>query len=126
MGSRLVLVNENGSGIALENLHHVFFSDFRLTFHDDLVALDRYNFAGILINEVLVPALEHTCSKTLAKIFLKVGLVDLHLFCKVENLKDVLVGLKTDGTQEGSNRQFLLTVDVCIHHIVDVCCKLNP
>src|SRR5690606_4624733 len=29
-------------------------------------------------------------------------------------------------TQQRSNREFLLTVDVCVHHVVDVGSKLHP
>ena len=43
-----------------------------------------------------------------------------------ENLQNVLVLLETDGAQQSGNGQLLLTVDVSVHHIVDVRCKLNP
>ena len=43
-----------------------------------------------------------------------------------ENLKNVLIILKTDGSQQSGNRQFLLTVNVSVHDVVDVSGKLNP
>ena len=91
-------MNKNRSGIALEDLHHVLFRNLCLTFHDYLVTLDRYYFTGILVNEVLVPALQHACGETLAKHLLQIALVHLYLFGKFENLKDVLVSFETYST----------------------------
>ena len=44
----------------------------------------------------------------------------------VEDAQDVLVGLITDGTEQGGHRQFLLPVDISVHHIVDVSGELHP
>ena len=110
----------------IEDIINVVLSKFSLTLHDNLVALDRYNLAGILVNEVLVPRLEHTCSKLTTDGSLHILLVDLHLLSKVEYLKDILVLLVAHGTEKSCYGQLLLTVDVSIHNIVDVSSKLNP
>ena len=39
---------------------------------------------------------------------------------------DFLIGFETNGTEEGRHGQLLLTIDVCVHDIVDVSSKLNP
>ena len=57
---------------------------------------------------------------------LEVRLVHLHVFRQIKNLENVLVILKSDGSQQSGNRQFLLTVNVRIHDVVDVGGKLNP
>ena len=49
-----------------------------------------------------------------------------HFVCKTENVDDVLIAIETDGTEQGGYRKFLLTVDVGIHHIVDVRSELDP
>ncbi len=117
---------EDCRGVALKDLNHVVLGDLCLTLHDYLITLDRYNLTGILIHEVLIPALKHTGSKALANVLLQVGLVHLHLVCKFENLQDVLVSLETDSTQKGCHWQLLLTVDIGVHDIVDVGGELNP
>ena len=41
-------------------------------------------------------------------------------------MQNFLVGFETDGTKECRHGQLLLTIDVCVHDIVDVSSKLNP
>ena len=117
---------KDGRSTALKNLVNIILGDFSLTFHDNLITLDGNHFTGILINEVLVPAFQHTGSQIATNHLLHVLLVHLHFLSEVENLKDILVSFKTDGTQKRGYGQLLLTIDVSIHHIVDVSCKLNP
>ena len=117
---------QDGVGTALQNIHHVILGNLRLTFHDDLITLDRYNLTGILVYEVFVPTLQHTGGQLRTYDILQCLFVDLHLFCKIENLQDVLIGLETDSTQQGGHWQLLLTVDICVHDIVDVSSKLYP
>ena len=119
-------MNKNGLCTALENIQQVLVGNLCLTLHDDLITLNGYNFAGILINEVLVPALQHTCCQLLAYHLLQGCLVNLHLLSEVEDLQDVLIGFEADGTKKSSNRQLLLTVNISIHDIVNVRSKLNP
>ncbi len=103
-----------------------FFGKFGFAVDYHLGALDCHNLAGVLVVEVLDPCLHHTCRKFAAYGFLEVGLVYLYLFGQSEDLDDVLIALQADGTQESSDRQFLFTVDVGIHHVVDVRGELNP
>ena len=122
----LVLVDKNRRRITLKDINQVILSDLCLTFHDNLITLNRYYLTCVLIRELLVPALKHTCSKTLSNILLKVGFVYLNLVGEFKYLKYIPVSLKTNSTQKSCNRQLLLTVDICIHHIVNVGCKFNP
>ena len=126
LGRRLVLVDKNGVSTALQDVDHVLLGNLGLTIHDDLVTLDGHHLASILIDEVLVPTLQHTGGEFAADDLLQGGLAHLHLLGQVEDLQDVLIVLETDGTKQCRNRQLLLTVDVGIHHVVDVGGKLNP
>ena len=119
-------MHKDGLGTTLQNVHQVVFGNFRLTLHDHLIALDRNHFARIFIDKVLVPTLQHTCSQLAANGFLQSSLVDLYFLREVENLQDVLIILETDGTEQCSNRQLLLTVDVSVHHIINIRGKLYP
>ena len=119
-------MQKHRSSTTLYNLLNVVGSKLSLTFHDHLVTLDRYNFTCILIYEVLIPALQDTSSQLATDSSLHILLVHLHLFSEIEDLENILILLITDGTEQGSNRQLLLTVNVSIHHIVDVSSKLNP
>ena len=125
-GVCLFLVEEDGVDAGFKNQVDTLFIKLLLAVDDDLVTLDGNHFAGILVHEVLHPGAEHTGGELAAKGLLQVGLVDLDLLGQVENVNDVLVGLKTNRTQKSGHREFLLTVDVGIHDIVDVSCKLNP
>ena len=101
-------------------------SKFCLTLHDHLITFDRNHLAGILINEVLIPTLQYTSSQLTTYGSLHIFLIHLYLLSKVENLKNILILLITNSTEQGRYRQLLLTVDVSIHHIVDICSKLYP
>ena len=119
-------MNENRLCTTLKDLHHIGLSNLRLTFQDNLITLDRNNLTGILINEVLVPALQYTGSQLRADNLLQSLLVNLHFLSKIKNLQDVLICLKADSSQQSGYRQLLLTVDVGIHHVVDIRSELNP
>ena len=102
------------------------FFQFRFTVDKDLCTFNRNHFTGVFIHEVFHPSTDYTGGKACTDIFLQSGLAHLHFLGKVENLKDILVCFKTDCTQERGDRQFLLTVDVRVHHIVDVGSELHP
>ena len=119
-------MHKDGRSTTLKNLVNIVFGNFRLTLHDHLISLNGNHLTGIFIDKVLVPALQHTGCQIAANHLLHVLLVHLHFLCKVKNLKDVLISLEADGTQQCGNGQLLLSVDVSIHHIVDVGSKLNP
>ena len=92
--------------------------DYSFTIDNDFVTLDGNNFTGIFVYKILYPLTSHH--------LLEIRLVYLHVFRQIKDLENVLVILKTDGSQQSSNRQFLLTVNVSIHDVVDVGGKLNP
>ena len=119
-------MEENALCSGFDDGIHVFGFEHRLTVEDDLVTLDGYHLTGIFVHEVFHPALQHTGGELASDDLLQVGLVDLDLFGEFENLEDVFVSFKADGTQEGRNGQLLLTVDIGVHHVVDVRGELNP
>ena len=119
-------MKQHGRNATIENFSNVFFRNFGFALHNHLIALDRNNFASVFINEVLVPTLQHTSSETLTQRLLHILLIYLNLLGKVEDLQDVAVVFVADGTQQSSYRKFFLTVDVSIHHIVDIGSELNP
>src|SRR5688572_26766575 len=95
-------------------------------FKDDLVTLNRNYFTGILIHEIFYPCLKNTCSKFSSNGFLEGCLAYFQFISQSENFKDILVGLVPNCTKQSGDREFFLTIDVCIHDIVDVSCKFNP
>ena len=109
-----------------ENLVDIIFCQLGFALHDDFVTLNRYNFTRILIYEVLIPALQHARCQLTTDSSLHVLLVDLQLFSKVKNLQDIFILLIAHCTKKGCYRQLLLTVDIGIHDIIDVCSKFNP
>ena len=110
----------------IEDLLDVILGDNGLAVDQHLITVDRNNLAGIFVDEILHPGLEKTGSELAADTFLKIGLVDLYFLSQTEYFNDVLIALKTDSAQQGCHGQFLLAVDIGIHHIVDVRCKFNP
>ena len=120
------LMQEDRLGAAFEDLLHVLLLEDGLAVYDHVVTLDGNHLARILIHEVLDPGRKDACGEFTADGLLEIGLRDLHFVCQVENLEDLLVGLITDGTQQRSDGQLLFTVDVGIHHVVDVRSELYP
>src|SRR5664280_3568747 len=47
-------------------------------------------------------------------------------FSEVKNLEYLLVAFEPYSAEECCNRQFLLPVDICIHHIIDISGKFYP
>ena len=119
-------MNQNSRNVTIQDNLDSIVCQFTFTIQDYFITLDRYNFTGILVNEVFRPTLQHTGSQLLAFSLNKVLTGNLNLFCKVKDLKNVLIVLKANCSQQSCNGQFLLTVDVCIHDIVNVSSKLNP
>ena len=100
--------------------------DYGFTVDNNFVTLDRNNFTGIFVYKILNPCFQYTCRQLTTYNLLEVRLVHLHVFCQVEDFKNILIILKTDSSQQCGYRQLLLTVDISIHDIVDVGSKLNP
>ena len=80
----------------------------------------------ILIYEILHPSLQNTSGQLTSDKLLQVCFRYLHLFRKVEDFKNISIAFKTNSSQKSSYRQFLFTVDVSVHHIVDVRSELDP
>ena len=126
VGSLGVLVDEHRADTGINDSVVVVLGNLGLALEHNLVTRNADDLTRILIDEVLGPALQHTGSELTTHQALAVLLIDLHLLSEVEDLKNILIALEADGAKQRGNGQLLLTVDVSIHHIVDVGSKLNP
>ena len=123
----LVLVfDEDGFHIQVEDFLNVFLGEFDIALDDHLGTLHGDDLAGVLVDEILGPGLHHTSGELFAENFLQIILVDLHLFGELKDIEDILVGLVADGAEQRGDGQFLLTVDIRIHDVVDIGRKLHP
>ena len=104
VGSRIVLVEEDGLRTRVEDILDVFFLEDGLTLDDRDVALDVDHLAGLFVDEVFVPGLEDAGRHLATDAFLQVFLGNFHLAGQAEDVEDVLVALETDGAQEGGYR----------------------
>ncbi len=122
----IFLVEQHRLDIRIGDHIDVLFLEDGLAIDDHFGTFDVGDLTGLVIDEVLIPFLRHVSGELLADELLEVSLGGLHLLGDVENGEDILVRLISDGAQQGSNRQFLLSVDVRVHHVVDVGGKLHP
>ena len=122
----LLLVEKNGLGTRFQNCLQRLRSQLFLALYNDGVTLDRRYFTGIFIHEILYPCSHHISGQFTTDTCLQRLAVHLHLFCQIEAVEDVTIGLETDGAEQCGNRQFLLTVDVSIHDLVDIRSELDP
>ena len=97
-----------------------------LAVDNNLITFYGNHFPCIFIYKVFHPRLQHTGGQLSSDSLFQAGLVDLYFFRQIENFQNILVAFKTNRPQQRRNRQFLFTVDVRIHHVVDVGCKFNP
>ena len=105
---------------------HIVFVKNAVAVQYDLVTLNGYYFTGVLINEVFRPATQYTGCKTAANMSSQGLLVYLHFISHAEKLQYVLICFITNCTEQCGYREFLFTVDVRVHHIVDVGSELHP
>ena len=119
-------MEEDGIYSRFEDVNDVVFIQYRLAVNDDFRAFDRNNFTSAFVYKVFSPSADYATCDLAANHLLKVGLVDRNLFCKIKEQQDVLIVSITDGTEQRCYRQLLLTINVSIHHAVDIRCKLNP
>ena len=119
-------MEQNRLGTAFKDFLDVALLDGSVAVDDHLIALDGGHLTGVLVVELLGPRLEQARGQLAAHSLLEVRLVDLDFLGKSEDFDNVVVGFKSDGPEQCGHRQFLLAVDVGIHHIVDVGCKLDP
>ena len=97
-----------------------------LTVEHHLVPLDAHHFTRILIHEVFDPRLQDTCGQTATNGALQARFGDLHFIREAEDVQDVTVCFETDSTQQRGYGQLFLSVDVRVHHAVDVGREFNP
>ena len=119
-------MHEDRLGSATDDFFYMLCLQHGLTVENDLVTLNGNNFTGIFVHKILYPTLQDTGCQLTAHHLLQSSLVDLDFLGKIEYLKNILIILKTNGTKKSRHRQLLLTVNISIHHIVDVRCKLDP
>ena len=120
-------MNENRFS-ALHDFRDILLSDLRLALKNNLMTVVGIHLTGILIYTVLMISTENSCGK-LAMVgskLLQVLFRCLYLFSKIEKVKNLFIRFETNSTEQCGNRQLLLTVNVSIHYIVDIRCKLNP
>ena len=119
-------MNEDVLDARFKNQVDMFRLDNRFTVDDNLVTFDRNNFTRIFINEIFRPCFQHTSRKLAPHDFLQIRFGYLNVLCKIEDFKYILVIFKAYSSQQRCNRQLLLAVNISIHDIVYVSCKLNP
>ena len=119
-------MNQDILDTRIDNLIDMFFLNDSLTVDNYLITLDRNNLTGIFINEIFNPSFQYTCSQLAAYYLLKICLIHLNIFCQVKNLKNIFIIFEAYRSQQRCYRQFFLSIDVCVHHIIDVGSKLNP
>ena len=112
--------------IKFQNSFNIILGEFLVALDDDFGTFHRNDLTGVLVNKVLRPGVNDSGGKLFSDDFFQIGLGDLHLFSKREDVQNIFVRLKTDSSQQRSNRELFLSVDVSIHDIVDVGGKLHP
>ena len=119
-------MQQNRLGTALDNLVDMLFLEHRFSVNDHVVTFDRNHLARILVHEILDPGRKNPGGQLAPDGLLQSGFGHFHFVREIENLEDLLIGFETDGTQQGRNGQLFLTVDVRVHHVVDVGSELDP
>ena len=122
----ILLMKQDGAYAGIKDFLYVIFFKHGFTVDYHLVAVNRHNLAGILVDEILHPRAQHTGGKFTSKSLFEVGFGNPEFLCKVENLNDVFIAFKPDRTEKRSYGKLLLAVDIGIHHVVDVGGELNP
>ena len=97
-----------------------------ITLKKNLVTVNGYHLAGILINEVFCPCFQNPCCQFTANGFFNGFFVRLNFFGEAEQIQNVFIVTVTDCTQQSGYGKFLFTVNVCIHHRVHIGCKFYP
>ncbi len=119
-------MEQDGFYIRFHDDIDVFLFEHRISVEYDFVPLDGNHLSGILVHKILMPGIEYPGGQFTAQDFFQPGFGHLYLFRKIEDFEDVLVALVSDGPEQSSHRQLFLTVDIGVHHAVDVCSKFDP
>ena len=119
-------LNQDRLDVEFLDFGEMIFGEFDIAFDDDLGTFHGDDFASVFIDEVFDPTIDDTSREALADEFFNIRFADFDFFGKVENVEDVFVGFVSDGAEQGSDGEFLFSVDVSIHDIVDIGSKLHP
>ena len=126
VGICLVLLEKDGLDVCVEDSFDVLFVEDDSSLDDRHGPFDRNDLSCVVIFEILSPGLENLGCEFPALVCLQGLLIDRNLVSEVEYVDDVLVRVVADSPEKCRYRQLLLTVDVGIHHVVDVCCEFYP
>ena len=122
----ILLVQDDGLGTGISDQFDVLLFQDGLTVEHHLVPLDAHHFTRILIHKVFDPRLQNTCGQASTNGALQACLGDLYFVCEAKDIEDVAVRFEADGTQQCRHGQLFLSVDVRVHHAVDVGREFNP
>ena len=122
----IVSLNQDGLDVKFKDFVDMFLGELHIALNNHLGTLHRDYFAGILVNEVLGPRLHHTGGELFADDFLQTVASHFDFFSQSEDIKDVLVRLIADGAEQSGDGEFLLTVDIRVHDVVDIGRELHP
>ena len=122
----IILMKKDSFNTCVDDLLDVFAFQNGFPFDDHIVTFDGNHLTGILIHKIFKPGTDNPCSQFSAEDSFQSCFTDLHFFSEVKYFQDIAVGFITDGTQQSGYRHFLFTVDVSIHHIVDIGRELHP
>ena len=100
--------------------------NYSFTVDDNLITFNRNYFTSVFIYEIFCPCFKNTSSEFSSYVFLKISLVTFNGLRKFKDFEDIFIIFKAYSSQQSSNRQFLFTVDIRIHHSMDICCEFDP
>ena len=120
------LVKDDGLGPRVQNQIHVLFLQDGFALEHHFSPLNGHNLTGVFFHEILDPRLQNTGRQRTTKHALQACFGHLNFVGKVKNAKDVSVRFVADAAEQRGHGQFLLPVDVRVHHTVDVRRKFNP
>ena len=126
LGVRLVLLEKDSLFVGLEYDVDVLVVKDLSSLDKDLDSFYRGDLSGVFVYEVFELGAEHVVRELAALVGVESVPGDGNLVRKVEDVYDVLVGIVSDCSEQGRYGQLFLTVDVSVHHVVDVRRKLDP
>ena len=119
-------MQDDGLGTGISDQFDVLLFQDGLTVEHHLVPLDAHHFPCILVHKVLHPRLQYTCGQATTNGALQTCLGDLYFVGEAKDVEDIAVGFEADGAQKRRHGQLFLSVDVRVHHAVDVGREFNP
>ena len=111
---------------AIKNFLNIIGCDLSFSLKDNFCTLNRNNFTCLFIYEIFYPCFQNTRSQFTTDVFFQICFGHFNLFRKAKDLKNVFILFEANCTQQSRNRKFLLTINVGIHHVVNIRCELNP